>query len=426
MTTNHVPMLQPFSPKQCKALRWWADDATKGYDAIVCDGAIRSGKTTALALGFVIWSSVTFHRQSFAICGKTVTALHRNLITPLIPMLETLGFTVTERISRSYCDISFRGHSNRYYWFGGKDEASAALIQGITLGGVLMDEVALMPRSFVEQALARCSVLGSRIWFSCNPSSPSHWFYREWILKRKEKNLLYLHFTMEDNYSLSPAIRRRYRRMYTGPFYERYINGRWVAAQGLIYPMFSAAKHIVTPPAHLCDFVVSADYGTMNPTSFGLWGRSGDKWYRMAEHYYDARKTGMPRTDEEHYASLEALVGNLPITKVVIDPSAASFIACIRRHGRFTVVPASNDVASGIQRVADALQGEKILFAPQCTDSIREFSLYAWDTTAAKDTPIKENDHAMDDIRYFVSTVLYQAEKPAFFAASLNRNQPNY
>ncbi len=418
---TQTPTLQPFSPKQRKVLRWWLDEDTRQYDAIVCDGAIRSGKTTALALGFVIWSSMTFHQQSFAVCGRTINSLHRNLITPLLPMLRSLGFTVTERISRSYCDISFRGHTNRYYWFGGKDEASASLIQGITLAGVLLDEVALMPRSFVEQALARCSVRGSRIWFSCNPASPAHWFYREWIMQPKEKNLFYLHFTMEDNMALSSAIRQRYRRMYSGPFYERYINGRWVAAQGLIYPMFSSQKHIAVPPQQLRDFVISGDYGTVNPTSFGLWGRDGDRWYRIAEHYYDARKTGLPRTDEEHYASLEELAGDYPITKVVIDPSAASFIACIRRHGRFTVVPAKNNVAAGIQQVADALQNGVLFFAPQCKDSIREFSLYAWDTTAFKDTPVKENDHAMDDIRYFVSTVLQQAEKPAFFTAALHR-----
>jgi len=418
---TQLPDLQRFSPKQRKAIRWWLDKDSRRYDAIVCDGAIRSGKTTALALGFIIWSCINFHDRAFALCGKTVTSLHRNLITPLIPMLQPLGFTVTERVSRSYCDISFRGNTNRYYWFGGKDEASASLIQGITLAGVLLDEVALMPRSFVEQALARCSVSGSRIWFSCNPGSPSHWFYREWILQRKQKNLFYLHFTLDDNTALSPAIRKRYRRMYTGPFYERYINGRWVAAHGLVYPMFSPKRHIALPPEGLTDYIISGDYGTVNPTSFGLWGRKDHRWYRVAEYYYDARKTGIPRTDEEHYAHLEGLAGGLPVRQVILDPSAASMAACIRRHGRFTVLPARNEVTAGIQRVANALNEGSLLFSPHCKDAIREFSLYTWDTDGGKDAPIKENDHAMDDIRYFVSTAMKQADKPAFYTASLTR-----
>lgn len=411
----------PFSPKQRKVLRWWLDADSRHCDAILCDGAIRSGKTTALALGFVLWSCSCFHQQSFALCGKTVTSLRRNLITPLVRQLELLGFTITDRVSRSYLDISFRGHCNRFYCFGGKDEASASLIQGITLAGVLMDEVALMPRSFVEQALARCSVPGSRIWFSCNPDQPSHWFYREWILQKKQKNLFYLHFTMHDNAAITPAIRRRYERMYSGAFYDRYINGIWVAAQGLVYPMFSQQRHIALPPGACTDFVISADYGTMNPTSLGLWGLCGDRWYRIAESYYDARATGMPRTDEEHYAALSALAADHPISKVVIDPSAASFIACIRRHGKFHVIPAKNDVRAGIQRVADALREEKICFSPDCKDTLREFSLYAWDSSAAKDAPIKEHDHAMDDIRYFVSTVLDCDGKAPFFTASLAR-----
>lgn len=411
----------PFSPKQRKVLRWWLDEDSRNCDAILCDGAIRSGKTTALALGFVLWSCSVFHQQSFALCGKTITSLRRNLITPLVRLLEPLGFSVQDRVSRSYLDISFRGHCNRFYCFGGKDEASAALIQGITLAGVLLDEVALMPRSFVEQALARCSVPGSRIWFSCNPDVPSHWFYREWILQQKEKNLFYLHFTMHDNAALTPAIRRRYERMYSGAFYERYINGNWVAAQGLVYPMFSPKRHIGLPPSTCTRFVISCDYGTINPTSFGLWGLCGDRWYRIAESYYDARETGMPRTDEEHYATLTTLAADYPVSQVVIDPSAASLIACIRRHGRFCVVPAKNDVRSGIQRVADALRENRICFSPDCKDAVREFSLYVWDTAAAKDAPVKEHDHAMDDIRYFVSTVMDCAEKPAFFTASLAR-----
>ncbi len=411
----------PFSPKQRKVLNWWNAPATRDYDAVICDGAVRSGKTTALSLGFVFWATAKYHQQNFALCGKTKTALKRNLLQPMLALLRAVGFYVRERGTQGYVEIGMGGRCNRLYCFGGKDESSAALIQGMTLAGVLFDEVALMPRSFVEQALARCSVPGSKIWFSCNPASPAHWFYQEWIKKADAKNALYLHFTMRDNASLTPAIRRRYERLYSGVFYDRFVRGLWIAAEGLVYPMFSPRLHIAVPPEPAARYVISCDYGTMNPASFGLWGLCRNRWYRIAESYYDARKAGIPRTDEEHYAALRRLAGDRPIEQIVVDPSAASFIACIRRHGEYRVVPAKNDVLSGIRRTADALRSREILFSPDCTDTIREFSLYVWDDGAVRDMPVKANDHAMDDIRYFVSTVLDQPKQDAFYVAAVRR-----
>lgn len=394
---------------------------TRNLDAIICDGAVRSGKTTALSLGFVFWASARFSGRCFAICGKTATAVQRNIIRPLSAQLTALGFRVEEKVSKSYLDIRLGAHTNRFYWFGGRDESSAALIQGMTLAGVLLDEVALMPRSFVEQALARCSVPGSKMWFSCNPDNPAHWFYREWILQAGKKRALYLHFTMADNLSLSPDIRRRYERLYTGTFYDRFVRGIWAVPHGLVYQGFDPALHVAEPDGTPERFVISCDYGTRNPTSLGLWGYYRGCWYRLRESYYDARKTGISRTDEEHYAALCTLAGGLPIDRVVADPSAASFIECIRRHGKYRVTAAGNDVLSGIHKVADALRSGNIKIAPCCADALREFGLYAWDESAARDKPLKENDHAMDDIRYFVATVLCARPDP-FFAVSVKRN----
>lgn len=317
-------------------------------------------------------------------------------------------------------EIEYSGRRNRFYLFGGKDEGSAALIQGMTLGGVLLDEVALMPRSFVEQALARCSLDGSKLWFNCNPDTPLHWFYEEWIKKSAEKNCLYLHFTMDDNPSLTPAIKRRYESLYSGAFYDRFVLGKWVAVQGLVYPFFSRSVHVAEPEGIPSRYFISCDYGTVNPSSFGLWGEYGGRWYRLNEYYFDSRREGEQRTDEEHYAALEQLAGELNVEAVIADPSAASFLECIRRHGRFRAVPAKNDVIDGIRRVSDALKERRILFSQSCTDCLREFSLYRWDNTAARDAPRKEYDHAMDDVRYFVSTVLAH-EEDGFFALAMSR-----
>ena len=394
------------------------------YDAIICDGAVRSGKTVAMSLGFVAWAMSEFSDTSFAMAGKTITALRRNIITPLISNLKSLGFECAEKVSRDYIDVILGDRVNRFYLFGGKDESSAALIQGITLGGIFLDEVALMPRSFVEQAIARCSLSGSRLWFSCNPEHPSHWFYKEWIQKKKQKNALRVHFTMDDNPSLSHAVKKRYERMYSGVFYDRFILGKWTASSGLVYPMFDESIHVAKKlPQDFEEYYISCDYGTVNPSSFGLWGKCDDKWYRIDEYYYDSRLKGLCRTDEEHYEQLCRLSENKNIRAVIIDPSAASFIECIKRHGKFKVISAKNDVLSGIGRVSDCISGNKICFSSRCKDSIREFSLYSWNENAEKDFPIKKNDHAMDDIRYFVSTVIYPPTRIGdAFAISVKRS----
>lgn len=412
-----------FSKKQLLVLSWWCNSSKyKTHDAIICDGAVRSGKTVCMSLSFIAWAFYRFNSSSFALCGKTVTSLRRNVITPLIANLTSLGFCCDEKISKNYIDISFEGRTNRFYLFGGKDESSASLIQGITLSGIMFDEVALMPRSFVEQALARCSVEGSKFWFNCNPENPYHWFYREWIVKRKDKNALYLHFTMKDNPSLSSRMIKRYCSLYSGAFYERFVLGKWVSASGLVYPMFSYDKHTFTaPPPSFSEYYISCDYGTMNPTSMGLWGYSGGVWYRIAEYYHDARRENIIKTDEEYYLELESLAGNRKITAVIVDPSAASFIECIKRHEKFTVTKAKNDVINGIRKVSDALKNGDIKISTSCADTLREFSLYRWDENSACDCVKKEFDHAMDDIRYFVATAMAKPETDNFFFVSLNR-----
>jgi PBSX family phage terminase large subunit len=410
-----------FSPKQLTALTWWCKGSRYfSKTAIICDGAVRSGKTVCLALSFISWAFYCFEDTSFALCGKTVTSLKRNVIVPILPVLEELGFCCREYKSKNILEINRGSVKNRFYLFGGKDEGSASLIQGMTLGGVLFDEVALMPRSFVEQALARCSLEGSRFFFNCNPENPQHWFYEEWIKKRNEKNALYIHFLMEDNPSLTGEIIERYRSLYSGTFYERFVEGKWVAAEGLVYPFFSKEDNVGEPDGICGRYFVSCDYGTVNPASFGLWGEYAGKWFRLREYYHDSRRRGYQKTDEEYYADLCSLVGELNVEAVIVDPSAASFIECIRRHKRFNVIPAQNDVIDGIRKVGSLLKERKLMFSPSCSDTFREFALYRWDETHGRDRPRKENDHAMDDIRYFVSTVC-NGQESGFFALTVGR-----
>lgn len=397
-----------FSPRSLLTMTWWQTERYKDKDAIICDGSIRSSKTVSMSIGFILWSCSCFNGKTFAICGKTIESLRRNVITQLPTLFEGLC-KITERKSENLMVVSLDGRVNKYYLFGGKDEGSAALIQGMTLAGVMFDEVALMPRSFVEQALARCSVEGSKFWFNCNPDSPEHWFYKEWIQKHKKKNALYLHFTMEDNKSLSEKVKKRYENMYSGVFYDRFIRGLWVVAEGLVYDFFQSKKETIIKTVDMNDyneFYVSIDYGTINPCSMGLWGVNSEGAARIKESYFDSRKEGRQRTDEEHYQALVELVEDLPITRVIVDPSAASFIECIRRHGEFRVKPAINSVIDGIRITSSLLNAGMIRIDPSCKDCIREFGLYRWDEKKTADTVLKENDHAMDEVRYFCNTVL--------------------
>lgn len=414
-------MIEKLSRKQKITMNWWKNPKYRDKDAIICDGAVRSGKTLSMSVGFVFWASAAFDGSSFAMCGKTVTSLRRNVIVPLMPILREYGFGCFEKVSRNYIDITFLGKTNRFYLFGGKDEGSASLIQGMTLSGVFFDEAALMPRSFVEQALARCSVSGSKMWFNCNPDNPSHWFYNEWIKKAEEKKALYLHFTMDDNPSLSKSMKDRYKRLYSGAFYDRFVLGKWTASEGVVYPMFSMEKHVFSEDVQCEEFVISCDYGTVNPSSFGLWGLYSGVWHRIREYYYSSKKEGVPRTDEEHYAALEQLAGDKKISRVIVDPSAASFIECIRRHKKFRVVKADNDVITGIRQVSAALQQNRLKFHQSCKDILREFQLYRWSEKAGVDAPIKENDHAMDDMRYFVADITAHENIDDFFAVSVSR-----
>ena len=413
-----------FSKKQILALSWWATpDSLNRYDAIICDGAIRSGKTLCMGISFVAWAMRNFNASTFAICGKTLGSIKRNFIDPVLPTLIELGFKCRFKVSENLLTVSFGRVENKFYLFSGKDEASAAFIQGITLAGILFDEVALMPQSFVDQALARCSVSGSKFWFNCNPEFPQHWFYQEWIQKAAQKRALYLHFTLDDNPSLSSEIKQRYKDLYSGTFYERFIEGKWVAAQGVIYPEMTKPEAFVSLPGGRFDkYFVSCDYGTVNPTSMGLWAKHDAVWYRIREYYFDSRKEGYSRTDEEHYSALCELVGDLDISAITVDPSAASFITLIRRRGKYKVIPAKNNVLDGIRKVSTALKNNTLKICNTCTAAMREFSLYRWEDSLSKDLPVKENDHAMDDIRYFVTTLMDDADEDGFFALACKRH----
>lgn len=428
----------PFSRKQKQVLTWWCKDSpVHDKDGIIADGAIRSGKTVSMSLSFAMWAMSTFNGQNFAMCGKTIGSFRRNVLFWLKLMLKSRGYSVIDRRADNLIIIRKGDTENYFYIFGGKDERSQDLIQGITLAGVFFDEVALMPESFVNQATGRCSVEGSKFWFNCNPDGPYHWFKVNWIDKstgylgkerveqiRKKaaeegkdpglKEILYLHFTMDDNLSLSEEIKARYRSMYIGVFFKRYILGLWAAAEGVIYDMFDPEKHVKNIKEFFQILVngnryVSCDYGTQNATVFLLWNKGIDgKWYCIREYYYSGRDKGKQKTDAEYADDLKKWLDGTRIKAMIVDPSAASFIAELQKRG-YKVIKANNDVLDGIRLVGMLLNLEMLIFSSSCTETIKEFASYIWDEKAAEhgeDKPVKQHDHGCDAVRYFVSTVL--------------------
>lgn len=398
-----------FSEKQRQILRF----PYQRYDALICDGAVRSGKTSVMSLSFFLWAMGNFHNSSFAFCGKSVGAVERNIVTPLLS-IQYLKRHFSIRYNRGdHVIVARRGQKeNRFYLFGGKDESSYALIQGITLAGVLLDEVALMPRSFVEQALARCSVSGAKFWFNCNPENPMHWFRKEWILQPEKHNVLHLHFLMDDNPSLSEETKQRYRNMFSGVFYQRYILGLWVMSEGLIYDMFDQTENVYKPEQRPVDLIwssqriIACDYGTANPTVFlDLYDYDGtilvDREYR-----WDSRKEHRQKTDKEYADDFIAFMGK-EHCPAIVDPSAASFITELRNRGIY-VIPAENDVLDGIRKTATLIQRRKIRVCEQCTGLLDELGTYLWDEKASQrgeEKPVKQMDHGPDALRYFVNSL---------------------
>lgn len=381
-------------------MNWWQMKTLRERDAIICDGSIRSGKTISMTVGFVLWSMSQFDGQVFAICGKTIESLRRNVILHMPQWLEGI-FSVQERRSENRVTITGLGRQNTYFLFGGKDEGSAALIQGMTLAGVLFDEVALMPRSFVEQAMARCSVEGSRYWFNCNPESPAHWFYSEWIKggQPAKKNALHLHFTMDDNLTLSPKVRKRYENQYAGVFYDRYIRGAWANADGMVYPDFDQKIHYVSlsqvPVDEIAKWFAGVDFGWEHYGAVVLLGRTQDGRYYLVKEWAAKRR----HIDgwAEIGVKIKAKLGNI---NFYCDAARPDLVQKLREAG-IRAIYARKDVLAGISEVASLYKQRRLFVVRENVQRFQE-EIYSYVWKPGADEPVKENDDVQDAVRYAI------------------------
>lgn len=327
--------------------------------------------------------------------GNTRGTLERNILEPMRSIWPGC-------VGNIRSDNTVELFGKKVYALGADNKKHVARIQGATFEYVYGDEVTTWTEDVFQMLKSRLRCEHSHFDGTCNPDNPEHWFKK---FLDSDADIYQQSYVIDDGV-LPARVVEELKKEYAGTvYYDRFILGLWKPAEGLIYPMFGEGN-ITDEIPEAGDWYISIDYGTMNPFSAGLWRVTEEKAVRVREYYYSGRDERRQKTDEDYYKELEKLAGELPIEKIIIDPSAASMIACIRQHGRFTVQKAKNDVLPGILTTARYLQAGKVLIHRSCKDAIREFGLYTWDKDTKEDTPVKENDHGMDDIRYFCYTIL--------------------
>ena len=397
---------QPFSRKQKQLLNWWRPGS--GHEdrrIVLADGAIRSGKTVAMILSFLLWSLSCFSGQDFILAGVTSGALARNVVGPMLAMLETLGIACEWKRGEARLIIG----TNSYYLFGADKDTAQDKLQGMTAAGAYADEAALFPRSFIDQMIGRCSVAGSRIFLNCNPNGAYHFLKTDFIDRAEEIGLYRLHFTMDDNLTLSPEIRESYARSFSGVFYRQYILGEWVN------PMWDDEENTFIAEQRDAEALpfgdmrrfCAVDYGTVNPCVFLDVRDDGRTFWIMKEYYWDSTVRRRQKTDAEYAADLAAFLDNDRNTQVIVDPSAASFKAELRRRG-FRVQDAKNDIREGIAATAVCIGSRRVRAdRNRCPGLLGEIHGYVWDEKARRrgeERPVKHHDHAMDALRYLCHT----------------------
>lgn len=401
-----------YTPKQRELLRLWQTNKLNRINLL--SGSVRSGKTWISLVLWAFWVATMPKEKNYLMTAKSLTTLKRNVLDLLTELVGEKNFTFS--IAQKQALLFGR----KIYLEGANDARAESKIRGMTLQGAYCDELTLYGEDFFTMMLSRLSEPNAKLFATTNPDSPMHWLNKQYIERRHKLSMMLMTFLIDDNTFLDPSYVEELKKEYVGVFYDRFIKGEWVLAEGRVYPGFSEIDNVTEDIPEGGTYYISIDYGTLNPFSAGLWCVSDGKAVRIKEYYHSGRDTKRQLTDEEYHAELEKLIQytdsegvlqEYEIDRVVIDPSAASFIACMRRHGKFRVKHAVNTVIDGIRNVTSMLNSQRLFIHSSCKDSIKEFGLYSWDDKAQEDKVIKENDHAMDDIRYFVNTILVKEFK---------------
>lgn len=384
----------PFTDMQKEYFR----NATHRWN--VKSGATRSGKT------YMDYYNIPKRIRAVAgkpglvvLLGNTKGTLQRNIIDPLQLIW---GERLVSSIRSDNTAVLF---GEKCYCLGADKINQVDRLRGSSIKYCYGDEVVTWHEDVFSMLKSRLDREYSIFDGTCNPEGADHWF-KEFL--DSNADIYCQNYTIYDNPFNPPEFVRNLEKEYDGTVYfDRYIKGLWVNAEGLVYPMWNGQLVLEDyTPSGWGEWYISGDYGTVNPCSLGLWWVNDDMAVRVDEYYFDSRKRNWSKTDEEHYEALEELAGDRDITYVIVDPSAASFIETIRRYGRFAVKRADNNVLDGIRRTATLMNRKKIYVTERCTGFLSEIRKYSWNPKAKQDEVLKENDHAMDDTRYLVNTIL--------------------
>lgn len=401
--------IKPLSPKARASI------SANGW-MTVWEGAIRSGKTVASIiawLGYIMRSP----ENVFFMSGKTYASLIRNVIAGDFGMIELGAPDVTISKDITGSNVLMIG-KKKVYLFGACNDGAYERLKGLTAGGWYADEVATHPESFIVEALARTAISSDRrIFWTLNPSVPSHYIYRQFLdvwEKKQMPGYVRFHFTLDDNLAMSPDRRRELEAQYTGRYRTMYILGLRCAAEGVIYEAFTRDCVFSKMPEELSyiegDRFIACDYGTINPCVFLECTMIHGTVYVLREYRWDSRKQMKQKTDEQYVQDMIAFVGSPDECEstIIVDPSASSFITALKMAG-FMVIQGKNDVMPGIRRLASLFALNRVKIHESCTGLISELELYVWDEKAAlngEEKPLKTNDHAPDALRYYVMTAL--------------------
>ena len=339
-----------------------------------------------------------------AILGVTKSTIERNILEPMRNIWGTA--LVGEINSQNICYL----FGEKVYCLGAEKVSQVSKIRGSSLKYVYGDEVADWNEEVFDLLKSRLDKPYSCFDGALNPQGPNHWLKS--FIENKDFDVYNQHYTIFDNPFLPKEFVDNLCKEYAGTvYYRRYILGEWALAEGLVYPMFSREKHVVKGLIEYhssSQYFVSIDYGTVNPFAVGIFEMSARKSTMIKEYHYSGRDNGKRLDNEGYYQKVVETIGDLPIEYIIVDPSAAGFIETIKKYGKYIVKGANNDVLNGIQEVTKYLNYGLLEIHESCTETIKEFGMYAWDDKTIDDEVIKENDHHMDLTRYYVYTVARQ------------------
>jgi PBSX family phage terminase large subunit len=411
--------IQPISQKQSKAFK----DSNARIN--IFEGPVRAGKSF---VSLIRWIDFCLHgpKGPLILVGRNEKTIKRNIINPLQNLVGS-ALTYSE----------YKGEV--YLWdrvmhvVGANDDRAEGKIRGSEFAGALVDEVVLIPENFIKMLLSRLSIPDAKFFGTTNPDSPFHWLKREFMDRQDVLDMKVFTFSIDDNPSLSEKYKADLRKEYQGLWYQRYIEGKWVLAEGAVYDFFDPKIHVIPQPPGVADYyVVGVDYGTTNPCAFSMVGYSGSTYPNMwmeKEYYYNSVAKQRQQTDIEYTKDLVDFIRGYNVKYIYIDPSAASFKLELRRAGINNIRDANNDVLNGIRYVSQLMSGGTLKIGSMCTQTIKEFSTYLWDPKASQrgvDAVLKENDHVLDSLRYCTYTHFFGKNQSSMTEEDANSMQKAY